>query len=404
MAKVRARKESGNLYLDFTYKNVRCREQTDLKDTPENRKKAEDFLKKIEALILLDKFDYAEVFPTSKNLKKFITYDEVQKEVTQAGGIQGIGPKTNALNQSPTFKIFAEQWFKEKTIEWRASHLRNVRSNIERYFFPYFGKYHIGNIRREHIINFRLKLSEQPGRGGNVTISAKSVNNVMGILQMILSEAALRYGFENPYQHISPLKLKKTHVEPFSLIEVNSILDNVREDFRNYYCVRFFTGMRTGEIDGLKWEYVDFENRQILIRETIVNGRTEYTKTNSSQREIPMLGPVFEALKNQYKATSRISKYVFCNESGGALDHGNITKRVWYPLLEYLGLRKRRPYQTRHTAATLLLASGENPEWVARVLGHSSTEMLFKVYSRYIPNLTRNDGSAFDRLLQQQGE
>ena len=47
----------------------------------------------------------------------------------------------------------------------------------------------------------------------------------------------------------------------------------------------------------------------------------------------------------------------------------------------------------------MLLASGENPEWVARVLGHSSTEMLFKVYSRYIPNLTRMDGSAFERLL-----
>jgi len=47
-----------------------------------------------------------------------------------------------------------------------------------------------------------------------------------------------------------------------------------------------------------------------------------------------------------------------------------------------------------------LLASGENPEWVARVLGHSSTEMLFKVYSRFIPNLTRMDGTAFERLIQ----
>jgi len=48
----------------------------------------------------------------------------------------------------------------------------------------------------------------------------------------------------------------------------------------------------------------------------------------------------------------------------------------------------------------LLLASGENPEWVARVLGHASTEMLFKVYSRFIPNVTRMDGSAFERLIQ----
>ena len=58
--------------------------------------------------------------------------------------------------------------------------------------------------------------------------------------------------------------------------------------------------------------------------------------------------------------------------------------------------------QTRHTAATLWLAAGEAPEWIARQMGHASTEMLFKVYSRYVPNLTRKDGSAFERLLDEQ--
>ena len=64
------------------------------------------------------------------------------------------------------------------------------------------------------------------------------------------------------------------------------------------------------------------------------------------------------------------------------------------------GLTPRRAYQTRHTAATLWLAAGENPEWVARQLGHSTTEMLFRVYSRYIPNVTRRDGSAFEAMLE----
>jgi len=173
----------------------------------------------------------------------------------------------------------------------------------------------------------------------------------------------------------------------------------VRPDYRNYYTVRFFTGMRTGEIDGLKWKNVDFAKREILVRETLINGETEYTKTDGSQREIPMFGQVYDALKTQYAATGRMSQYVFCNQLGQPLDHNNVTKRVWYPLLRSLGLTKRRPYQTRHTAATLFLASGENPEWVARMLGHSSTEMLFKVYSRYVPNATRMDGSAFERLL-----
>jgi integrase len=55
----------------------------------------------------------------------------------------------------------------------------------------------------------------------------------------------------------------------------------------------------------------------------------------------------------------------------------------------------------RHTAATLWLAAGESPEWIARQLGHTSTEMLFKRYSRFVPNATRQDGSAFESLIDQ---
>jgi len=163
--------------------------------------------------------------------------------------------------------------------------------------------------------------------------------------------------------------------------------------------VRFFTGMRTGEIDGLQWKYVDFERRLILVRETVVAGEEEYTKTDGSQRDIQMSQLVYDALKAQEQGTRPLSKFVFCNRDGKPLDYKNVTNRVWKPLLRHLGLKVRRPYQCRHTAATLWLASGEAPEWIARQLGHTTTEMLFRVYSRYVPNLTRRDGSAFERLL-----
>jgi integrase len=77
----------------------------------------------------------------------------------------------------------------------------------------------------------------------------------------------------------------------------------------------------------------------------------------------------------------------------------NVNRRIWKPTLTLIGLEERRLYQTRHTSATFWLAAGESPEWIAYQMGHTSTEMLFRVYSRYVPNLTRQDGSAFDRLL-----
>lgn len=68
-------------------------------------------------------------------------------------------------------------------------------------------------------------------------------------------------------------------------------------------------------------------------------------------------------------------------------------------MLSLLKLEKRKPYQTRHTAATLWLAAGESPEWIAKQLGHNSTQMLFRVYSRYVPDLSGRDGHAFEQML-----
>ena len=225
----------------------------------------------------------------------------------------------------------------------------------------------------------------------------------MLVLKQILNEAADRFNFTTQTLRIKQLKIPKSDVKPFTLEEVQQIIQTVRADFKNYYIVRFFTGMRTGEIDGLKWKYIDFDRRLILIRETFTWGDEDYTKNDSSQRDIQMSAPVFDALKRQYESTGKKSEFVFCNNEFKPLDVTNVTRRVWYPLLRYLGLETRNPYQSRHTAATLWLASGEAPEWIARQLGHTSTEMLFKVYSRFVPNLTRQDGSAFDRLLLQNG-
>ena len=66
------------------------------------------------------------------------------------------------------------------------------------------------------------------------------------------------------------------------------------------------------------------------------------------------------------------------------------------------GLKYRRMYETWHTFASWALAAGESPEWVARTLGHVDTSMVYRTYGRYIPNLTRQDGSAFERQLPQE--
>jgi integrase len=264
---------------------------------------------------------------------------------------------------------------------------------------PHFGELEVGDITKGDILAFRSETT----KNANGKLKPKTINKFVKCLGMILNEAADRFNFTSPYQHIKPLKEEKVHIEPFSLHEVNRIVSKIRVDWRDYVLVRFFTGMRTGEIDGLKWKYVDFERRQILVRETFSAGLWEYTKNDGSQRAIDMSSLVYQCLlARKAQFNPQREDVVFALKSGNPVHTPNFLRRVWTPLLRSLGIAYRKPYQTRHTAATLWLAAGENPNWIAMQMGHSSTQMLFTVYARYVPNLTHQDGSAMDRLLTSQ--
>jgi integrase len=390
MGNIRVRKETGLLYFDFFYQGVRCREQTRMQDSSTNRKRLEKILVQIEKEIETGVFSYSKYFPGSKNFARLAKPD--LEPPPQAPVIMA---DTGTIT---TFKAFAEEWFLENDIRWKRSYQRTVRGNLDKHLIPEFGEKKVGSITKGEILKFRSSLAKVRN-GKKDGLSPDRINHIMTTLRMILEDAADRHNFSTPFTRIKPLRVLRSDVDPFSMEEVGLFLEKIRADFRDYYMVRFFTGMRTGEIDGLKWTYVDFERRLIRVRETLVDGREDVTKTPGSIREISMSTPVFEALCRQNELTGKLGPYVFCNREGQPLDHRNITKRIWYPSLRLMGIKARKPYQTRHTAATLWLASGENPEWIARQMGHTSTRMLFTIYSRFVPNLTRQDGSAIERLL-----
>lgn len=385
MASLGAR--SGRLYIDFRYHGQRYRESTSIADTPANRKKFAVLLKKMEAEITLGTFNYHKYFPGGKSAEKFQT-----KKQRLEVGIQTL----------QSFETFAEVWFAEKQVEWRKSYKDTVRNSLDKHILPYFEGKNLEEIDKASIMGFRAHLTVLQGRAEGSTLSASRVNHIMTPFRMIITEGADRFSFQNPWQNIKSLKEPRTNVEPFTIQEVQLILDKVRKDYHAYYTTRFFTGMRSSEVDGLLWKYIDFDRKQILVREALVRNRMVGTKTDGSTRDIDMNSIVYEALIKHKEVAGDRSPYVFSGKRGKPLYNRNVTRRVWYPLLRYLGLTLRRPYQTRHTAATLWLAAGEAPEWIARQMGHTTTEMLFRVYSRYVPNLTRQDGSAFELLLNKE--
>lgn len=397
MGNVRFRPDTQRLYFDFVFQGVRCREYAALPDTPANRRQMEKVLVRIEAEIAAGTFDYAKTFPGSKKAMEFSAAVSTSRA---ASPIRRIG-------SLPVFRVFADQWLAEHCVEWRHSHKLAVESIFKTHLMPAFATMHLNDIDRAKVMDFRRQLADPQQKKGRRrgVLAPATINRIIGMLRMVMTEAGLRYGIDNPCAEIRRLKLKRTDIQPFSLEEINRMLAAVRPDYRPYLTFRFFTGVRSAEANGLKWRYVDFDRSEVMIRETYQDGRTEYTKNEGSQRDLQVSGPVLESLKAMrpegYQADPRAfaDAYVFLTRSGKPVDTTNFVYRVWKPLLESLDIPYRRPYEMRHTCATLWLAAGEAPEWIARQLGHTTTEMLFRTYSRYVPNLMRRDGTAFDRMI-----
>ena len=162
MAKVTVRNETGKLVMDFTYRNVRCREQTALPDTLQNRKRVEVVLEKIKKALKNGTFQYRDYFPESALASRF----------DPAAAIDvGKSIQSPVNSSSPHFQDFASQWFKEHEIEWRRSHIRSLRSTLDGRLIPHFGQKVVSSITKSDILAYRATLAKVKGRGDKEGLS-----------------------------------------------------------------------------------------------------------------------------------------------------------------------------------------------------------------------------------------
>jgi integrase len=413
MGSIRTRNESDALFFDFRYRGIRCKELTKLKSTKANIFRLETIMKNIQKEIDEETFSYRKYFPHSKRADLFesvvpgitpATKDELAAGAQVAAeAMKQSGKKFATVNidNVPNFSEFADLWFIERKIDWKRSTQGKVNNILVKHLMPRFRGRRVHEISKADILSYRGVLAKANDDGKQ--LSAARINGILNILRQILTEAADRHEFVTGFRSIKPLRIPKTKIEPFSLKEVGKILEAASAEYQPYLTIAFFTGMRTSELLGLTWNCIDLDRAQLTITQAWVEGELDSTKTAESERTIDLSTPVISAFAQQRKNTQSIeSEYVFCAANGLPFNRHNFANRTWHPLLDKLEIKRRRPYQTRHTAATLWLASGENPEWIARQMGHTSTRMLFTTYSRYVPNLTRKDGSAFEQLLSSQ--
>jgi integrase len=291
------------------------------------------------------------------------------------------------------FSSYATEWLEKKKQTLAPSTYGDYRSIWRKYVLPYFGNVPLCRVTGRDVEEFLVRL------GG---ISAKRKNNILVPLKSLFRDAARRAEIgEPPTRYIRRFREVRPFADPLSIPEMRRFLECVDPHYRAYFTTAFLTGMRPNELIALKWSNVDFGMRCITVREGRVRGIEGPPKTTSSYRDIDMLDPLFEALWTHRQKAPAGATYVFPGKTGRPLEVNNLRKRAWYPALSVAGLRRRTMYQTRHTFASLMLSSGEDPLWVARMLGHTGLEMIFKHYGKFIRDRSRRDGGRFLEGLRQ---
>jgi len=311
--------------------------------------------------------------------------NEHLEEIRLYGDIQR--PKQQA-SPDMLFGEVTQEWVQIISKEIKTSTLRDYRYSMNRYVLPAFGNRPIGQINYLEIKKFVSTLTCSHKRKNNVLVPMRSVFK-MAFLSEIIDK--------NPMDRIRNLKIEKPDIHPLSMEEVRKVLESVSSRYRNFFVVAFFTGMRFGEMSALKWRNVDFKLGVFKVRETRVLGEEGRPKTRKSSRDIKMLTPVIDAMRDQMKQTVGKTEagYVFLNQYGKPVDPMPTNFHVWKPALKKAGLEPRPLYQTRHTFATLMLDGGEHPGWVQKMMGHETMQMIYEKYYSYIKSYERDEGSAF---------
>ncbi|MGE4266292.1 MAG: DUF3596 domain-containing protein [Deferribacterales bacterium] len=357
--------KNNKVWIDFRYKGVRCRESLKAPYNKTNIKYAERLLGEIENKIERNAFNYSEYFPESKKCILFGGRVRVNVCVEELFGRWMENAEKRYLSGNIALSTF-----------------NNYKNEI-RNFVQRFNNCLVHTITKADIDDFIADYS--------IGRKAKSVNNTITTLKQVFIYAVDKeYIDKSPFERISKLRVDKPDIQPFEKEEMFKILSQMQHDHEKIYPIiatLFFTGMRTGEVLAMKWENLDTNNWSYHIKESFSKRKLSRTKTEGSDRYIDLSPMIQQILKRQKAVSFLRSEFIFVNRQGQPYtSSGNIIKLYWKPVLKKLGIEYRIPYQCRHTFAVLSLKEGDDPEDVAKQLGHTSLKMLFTHYARFIKN------------------
>lgn len=280
----------------------------------------------------------------------------------------------------PLLKEYADISFKMHQSTRKESTMVRMTSNYKRHILTSFGDKRIDKIRPSDISLWQNDLLVDG-------LSPKRIRDIRSVLSVIMSDAVHDELINsNPVSKVMKLPFQKSaEIIPFSFDEIQKILKASDGHFRNLFAVGFFTGLRTGELIGLKWSDINFTEWTLSVDRTVGRGSITSPKTVGSIREIEVLDVLKPYLLDQFERTGNEKSFIFLNEANTHyFDPSKVRDPHWKRALKKADVQYRTIYHMRHTFASMMISNGENILWVSSTLGHTTPEMTLKRYTRYI--------------------
>jgi integrase len=250
--------------------------------------------------------------------------------------------------------------------------------------------------------------------------SARTVRYVHTTLHKALKQAVMDGLIaRNATEAVKPPQPSREEIHPLTPEQAKHLLQvahEIGDRLEALYVLAIHTGLRQGELLGLKWDDVDLDDGSLQVRRTLSitkSGRVFTSpKTTRSRRSVKLTSNATEALKSHLKRQlaemDRVGSLwspgdadglIFASETGEPLDRRAVTKLKFKPLLKRAGLPVIRFHDLRHTCATLLLTRNVNPKIVSEMLGHSSIAITLDTYSHVLPNMRNQAAAAMEEAL-----
>lgn len=288
-------------------------------------------------------------------------------------------------------------------------------SYLKRHLLPAFGQLKCSEITSEKIASF---LNDLYGK----RLSDASIKRIFSLLHAMLQSAAkANVIVNNAASSVDKPAVKRREFKVWDIGQIRYFLRMLRRGGRYSIAIglALLTGMRQGEILGLRWSDIDFEHKVARIRQTLSHdGRTFQpgAKTDKSVRVIALTEETIawllehreSVIKERNEGGQRTEgkqppDLVVCTREGKPVPSRTLYK-AWRRMLAHSQLPPITFHDLRHTHASILLKQGVHPKIVSERLGHSSVYMTLDTYSHLLPHLQHEMVKPLDRLLFDQEE